>query len=252
MFFQYVKFNQSMNANKLVTVLFLLLANISTGQATTYNISAIFSDGGIQGKTLFNGQYDWNGSAVSNFSGQLTQAMWGWDETKDRYVPGSDVNGNVGAPPVLNLTYQLDGVSAPDADGDVTTSVFLLNNTNVFDGGGYATGDAWKYGLTDGNTPNENAYFTLAFNAADPTNTLTASDKIVYGDATPYGLMGPLETGFLAMTGHSVGGFGGSMGGYPVVLSIAPAAVPVPAAVWLFGTAIAGLLGVSRKRVLAA
>jgi len=112
-------------------------------------------------------------------------------------------------------------------------------------GGGYNLGDSYKYGFLDGNTPNENAYFTLSFNATDPTNTATAKDKIVYGDATPFGLMGPLLYGPLAMTGHS--GYG-SMGGAPWELSIT--AVPIPATSWLFGAAIASLIGVSRKRIL--
>jgi len=234
-----------MKTSNLLAGLLMLLANISIAQATTYNINASFSDGGIQGETQFNGQFDWNGVTVSDFSGELTQAMWGWDETKDYYVMGWDTNGNIGAPPVLDLTYQLDGISSMDDDGDVTVSVFLLNDTNVFMGGGYTQGDSLVYGYADGNTPNENAYFTLAFNVEDPTTTVTAVDKLVYGDATPFGLMG----GALAMTGHFEFG---SMGGAPFELSITPAAVPVPATVWLFGTAITGLLGVSRKRVLAA
>lgn len=248
MLFQFVTFNQGMKSTKLVTVFLLLFANISIAQATVYNIYARFSDGGIQGETLFNGQYDWDGSTVSSFRGELTQAMWAWDENNGKYDTGRDSSGNIGAPPVLDLTYQLGGLSTLDADGDVSVSVFLINDTNVYSGGGYTLGDSLIYGFNDGNTPNENAYFTLAFNAADPTNTQTALDKIVYGDGSPFGLMG----GILAMTGHSstVTGFNGSMGGLPTDLTITT--VPVPAAVWLFGSALAGMIGVSRKRIVVA
>jgi hypothetical protein len=39
------------------------------------------------------------------------------------------------------------------------------------------------------------------------------------------------------------------MGGYPIALSITEvAAVPVPAAVWLFGSALTGLIGVNRRK----
>jgi len=43
----------------------------------------------------------------------------------------------------------------------------------------------------------------------------------------------------------AVGGSGGSSGGYNI--SVSPAAVPVPGALWLFGSAMAGLIGF-RKR----
>ncbi len=244
--------NQTTKLISRLAVLVLSMTYLTIAEASVYNVSARFSDGGVQGETLFNGQFDWDGSNLSNFSGSLTQAMWAWDELKGEYASGSDSAGNIGAPPVLNLMYQLDAISAPDADGDITASLFLLNDTNVFMNGGYTTGHSMKYGFFDGNSPNENAYFTLVFNAADPANTTTALDKIVYGDATPFGLMGPLLTGPLAMTGHSntIAGTYGSMGGMPTDLNIS--AVPVPTAVWLFGTAIAGLLGVSRKRNIAA
>jgi len=232
---------QSVKSTSLVAVVLLLLTNIQISQATTYNVSADFSDGGIQGETLFNGQYDWDGITVSNFSGQLTQSMWAWDEGRNEYGTARDANGNVGAPPVVDLTYQLDGISSPDVDGDVGVSLFLLNDTNVFSGGGYTRGDSLIYGFNDGNIANENAYFTLFFNAIDPTDTQTSWNKIIYGDATPFGLMG----GALAMTGHS--DFG-SMNGFPINLEITT--VPVPAAVWLFGSAFLGMLGVSRKRTL--
>ncbi|MDT8283315.1 MAG: VPLPA-CTERM sorting domain-containing protein [Gammaproteobacteria bacterium] len=41
------------------------------------------------------------------------------------------------------------------------------------------------------------------------------------------------------------------MGGVPLSLSITPSAVPVPAAVWLFGSGLLGLVGVARRRKLA-
>lgn len=103
----------------------MLAANSSTAQASTYKVDAIFSDGGIQGQTLFNGQFDWDGSSVSNFSGGLTQAMWVWDQTKGEYTSRRGSDGSVGAAPVLDLAYQLDGTSSADGDGDVAVSVFF-------------------------------------------------------------------------------------------------------------------------------
>jgi hypothetical protein len=245
----------------------MMFANVPNAQATTYAVNANFSDGGIQGQTLFNGSFDWDGSTLSNFTGGLTQSMWAWQASSSTYLNrmtagcGPMGNGNPctlwdtdpntpdGNAPVLNLAYQLGGITAPDANGDVLATVFLKNTTDVFNGGGYDTGDKYKFGgslpAPDGNTPNMNAYFTLAFNALNPLNTLTAMSKIVYGDCTAMGLMGPMMTGNLCMTGHAGGG---SMGGAPVALTIAAAEVPVPAAAWLFGGALMSLFGANRRK----
>lgn len=222
----------------------LICAWCSGVQATTFTVSARFADGGIQQQTLFNGWFDWDGELVTNFQGNLTEALWAWNGNSYQESGTFESLAPNGQAPVLSLTYQLGPQSLPDADGDVSVSVFLLNDTNVFSGGGYATGDALKYGFLDGNTPNQNAYFTLAFNAADPVNTVTAVHKLVYADATPHGLMGPLLTGGVVMTGHADTGVGyfGSLGGVPIELSIS-APVPLPGAVWLFGV---GLLGLGR------
>lgn len=255
-----------------------LFAGASAAQATTYDVSARFFDGGIQGQTLFNGTFDWNGSTLTSFSGGLTQSMWAWNETftltnptppasaqpltaqtyinkKSGWTVADLQAAGGGQAPVLNLTYQLGSVTAPDADGDVLASVFLVNSTNVYTGGGYLTNGPMKYGsMMDGYTPNLNAFFTLAFNAADPTNTATAMGKIVYGDCTAYGLMGPMLTGNMCMTGLDSngvdsGGVFGSMGGYPTNLTIVAAPVPEADtyALLLVGIGITGLL-VRRRR----
>lgn len=227
-------------------------AGAPSAQAETYTVSARFFDGGIQGETLFNGTFNWDGSALTSFSGGLTQSMWAWDAVSNTYknmksASLADLIANGGGqPPVLNLTYQLGSITAPDANGDVLASVFLKNSTDVFSGGGYLSNGPMKYGAMDGNTPNMNAFFTLAFHATSPTNTSTALNKIVYGDATPYGLMMPMITGNMAMTGL-VGG--GSMGGYPTHLTIV--AVPEPESYVMLMAGL-GLLGLMVRRRKAA
>ena len=262
-----IKSTQATKSFFLLAASLLMFANVPNAQATTYAVSANFMDGGIQGQTLFNGSFEWDGSTLTNFTGGLTQSMWAWQASSSTYLNrmtagcGPMSNGNPcplwdtdpatpdGNPPVLNLAYQLGGITAPDANGDVLATVFLKNTTDVFNGGGYDTGDKYKFGgslpAPDGNTPNMNAYFTLAFNALNPLNTLTAMSKIVYGDCTAMGLMGPMMTGNLCMTGHAGGG---SMGGAPVALTIAAAEVPVPAAAWLFGGALMSLFGANRRK----
>jgi len=85
------------------------------------------------------------------------------------------------------------------------------------------------------------------FDELNPTNTTMTMSQMVYGDCSALGLMGSLLTGPLCMTGHSdeITGSFGSMSGAPLSLSVA--AVPLPGAVWLFGSTIIGLLGF-RKR----
>lgn len=220
-----------------------LLACASLAQATTYDVSATFADGGIQRQTVFTGSFDWNAGTqtVSNFTGLLSESMWSWDAAQATFTmtgsAGMSAAGYTqyvystsygqGDAPLLDLTHQL----AASVSGDlVTVTTFLQNSTDAVSGGGYAVtgGNATPYG-------NSNAFFTLVFNTADITNTSATLTQIVYGDFSPLGLMGPMLTGMAGMTGYDGGG---SMGGYPISLSIT--AVPVPAAAWLFGSGLTG------------
>ncbi len=229
----------------------LLAASASMAHATTYDVSAVFSDGGIQGVTQFNGSFDWNGTSVSNFTGLLSESMYGWNGsyfdsngTAAGGVNAAAYSGNVYAKPggyanneapLLNLTNQL---ASSTSGGLVTVSAFLQNSTDVVSGGGYNVtgGNAMTFG-------NNNAFFTLTFDASNPLNTTSTWSQSVYGDFTALGVMGPMLTGSVGMTGYLAGG---SMGGMPISLSVA--AVPLPAAVWLFSGALMGLFGVSRRK----
>lgn len=259
-----------MNLKSKLAAAFVLSASATMAQASTYNVSAVFSDGGMQNETTFNGSFDWDGTNVSNFSGLLSESMWGWNPTRNWTGPGGtsgtgvfDSNGtatggmaainatanyqgdiyglgtyNTNDAPLLNLTYQL----ATSTSGNlVTVTTFLKNTTDVVSGGGYyVEGDN---ALTFGNN---NAFFTLVFDKTDITNTLATSDLMVYGDFTALGMMMPMLTGPVGMTAYSTGG---SMGGFPSTLSITEvAAVPLPSAVWLFGGALLSLFGANRRK----
>jgi len=252
-----------------------LFAGASVAQATTYDVSARFYDGGIQGQTLFNGSFDWNGTTVSNFQGLLSTSMWSWDTTASNFknkkggwmdtqyldlannCPGDVCTGYAqGDPGWLNLSYQL----ASSVSGDyVTVTAFKINSTDVVKGGGY---DVWgtdatldpnnarAYGEADQSARNNNAFFTLVFDKNDPTNTSLTFDQIVYADETRFGMMGPMVTGWLGMTAHKDYGAGvGSMGGYPTNLTIT-AAVPEPETYAMFLAGL-GLMGaIARRRRL--
>lgn len=243
-------------------------------QATTYDVSARFFDGGIQGQTLFNGSFDWDGTTVSNFEGLLSSSMWAWDSAANNFknkkggfmdaqyldlannCPGDVCTGYAqGESPWLNLGYQL----ASSVSGDyVTVTTFKVNSTDVVAGGGYdvwgtnATTDpnnAYAFGMPDQNARNNNAFFTLVFNKNNPTDTSLTFNQIVYADETRFGMMGPMVTGWLGMTGHIDHGAGaGSMGGYPTNLTIT-AAVPEPEtyAMMLAGLVVIGAVATRGK-----
>jgi len=216
-----------------------LLAGAQMAQAAMYNVTGVFDEPQTgTGHTTFVGTFDWDATSntLSNLQGTMNATMY--------------PNPMHGALPDYNLTHQL----AFDYDavtGNVVASVFKENSTDVFFGGGYNAGDTMKLGavmgpMTDGFMPNENVYFTLAFNA----NTMMGMlDEMVYGDCAPGGLMGPMMTGNMCMTGHSVAkvGYAGTMDAIPASLSIS--AVPVPAAVWLFGSGLLGLVAVARRKL---
>jgi len=214
-----------------------MLAGAQMAQAALYDVTGVFIEPNtLTGNTTFIGTFDWDGTTLSGLQGTMNATMY--------------PNDNMGAVPDYILTNQL-AFSYDAGTGDVVASVFKENSTDVFFGGGYATGDTMKLGAmggADGFAPKKNVYFTLAFNA----NTMTGIvDQMVYGDCAPTGLMGPMMTGNMCMTGHSatIPGYLGTMDGEPLSLTITPSAVPVPAAVWLFGSGLLGLVGVARRKL---
>lgn len=201
----------------------VLAVSATMANAATYSVQAEFNEpmtmmGGTVGNTLFSGTFDWDGTTFSNFAGTMNSSM------------ASMVQD-------INLTYDL---STTMSGSIVTAAVFLKNTTDVFYGGGFTTGGVWKFGgrnganatgTPDGNVENNNAYFLFSFDSSTMTGI---TNSIVYGDCTANGLMVTNK----CMTGSSLGG---TMGATPLSLSIAAAPVPVPAAIWLLGSALAGM-----------
>jgi len=161
-----------MNLKTKLAASLLFAACASMAQATTYSVSADFLDGGMQGHTFFDGTFDWNGTTVSNFTGLLTESMWGWSDTGAKGA-GFYTNGTKGGmfatpaytgeiyakpggystndAPLLNLTYQLAGGTVDSNTDLVTVSTFLQNSTDVVWGGGYdvkSQNGGYAYGST--------------------------------------------------------------------------------------------------------
>jgi hypothetical protein len=174
--------------------------------------------------TTFVGSFDFNEHTgdVTKLTGTLSQAM----------------TGNTAFRP---LDYQLSSVYDA-ALGGVLVSVFHQHTTDVFLGGGFATGGMSTFG-------NQNAYVTIFVNTADPTAALTEvqTARLAYGDCTT----GSLMRGSVCMTGWVGTGddlSGGTMQGtYPVMQSITVAAVPEPET-WGMLLAGLGFVGLAVRR----
>lgn len=257
-------------------MVFAASASVAQASTSTYNVAAVFGDGGVQGQTVFNGSFDWDGTSVTNFSGLLSESMWEWNTTSTpNMFSRTMMNGSTqyetvygsagknyetgiysqGDAPLLALNYQLDN-SLAVGSGLHAVSVFLkgaagVADTRVFMDGSYDasvldvdTGENISTKFGDATTRNWNAMFTLVFDAANPLNTASVLNSMQYADCNQLGMMGQA-----CMTGVTANGLAGSMGGAPSTLSITEvAAVPVPAAAWLFGGALMSLFGASRRK----
>jgi len=236
-------------------VIGLMLANIQMVQAgvATYSVEGKFFEtmtGGIN--TDFKGTFNWDGSSLSNFSGRMNASMYGSYVEDDAYYMHT-LNQNL--------------IQSVDENGLVTATIFKENSSDVYYGGGYEGFDVGfrKYGFegttgfigipADGNIANENAFFTFVFQTDIAENIITQGlktvtdnpalvNQMIYGDCSLYGLMGKsCMAGEVTATSP--------MKATALSLNISQvSAVPVPAAVWLFASALLGLVGVNRKRTL--
>ena len=204
----------------------------------TYNVSLSFNQVVYEAShpdwdTLFTGTFSFNEHTgeVSDLQGSLTQAMTG--NTVSR-----------------QLSHQLSSVYDASLGGYVV-STFFQDSTDVFSGGGFATGGMNTFG-------NQNAYVSIFVNASDPTTALTSAqiDKLAYGDCTDGSLMGMGMSKTICMTGwvnHAKANLaGGTMQGtYPIMQTISAVPEPGAIAMALSGLALVGGLGLHRRRAQA-
>ena len=206
------------------------IAQTANAGETTYNIAERFNQvvyaSTPDRDTYFYGSFSFDDvtHTVSNLQGYLSQAMKGTDyasQTK-RF-----------------LGYQLSSVY--DATlGGFLVSTFYQNSTNVFSGGGFATGGKATFG-------NQNAYVTIFVNASNPLAALTPAQdyKLAYGDCTTGSLMGTSTcmTGWLTDTGVK----GGTMKGVDQITQNITAAVPEPETYAMLLAGL-GLMGTIARR----
>jgi hypothetical protein len=190
----------------------------------------------------------------------------------NRYGVYADIDTAKGAwsdnttpPSVAGWRHDLDtGLFKSDTGGLVTLNAtgIMQSGTNfgftIFKGMDTGTGYNHHGGWNAGNNATG---LTSASLPGGGTVGLTVANIVAYsvGGATPSNLntisfnaeAGQIYQIFLG--GYRNGAWGDTIDGYSLNISqSAVAAVPVPGAVWLFGTAMAGFLGLRRNKKLAA
>jgi len=226
----------------LFAILIFIATNISVAQASvaTYSVEGVFSEPNAY-NTIFTGSFNWDGSLLSNLQGVMNSSMVFQED-----APNLSLSNN--------LITKMDG-------SVVTASIFLNENSVVFATGGYDATEEYMFTDTIGAagvasvSNKSNAYFTFSFDTAMGSLSSTGvTTTMQYGDCTTAGMMGSFcMTAFGGATsglnGRLLGD--GTMSGFSSSLTISEvSAVPVPAAVWLFGSALLGMIGVSHRRTL--
>jgi len=224
----------------IFVALMVAITSITVAQANvTYNVEGVFFEPNAY-NTVFTGTFDWDSdtNTLSNLTGVMNSSMFFVEDDQNLTLDN-------------NLITSMSG-------SIVTSSIFLNTSSVVFATGGYdasvvgVVGDIFTWGGVAPSLNPQNAYFTFSFDTAAGVLTPTEiGSTMQYGDCTSAGMMGPF---CMTAFGDSISELGeplvgeGTMSGFSSSLTIS--AVPVPAAVWLFGSALLGILGVSRKRTL--
>ena len=209
-----------LTGNFFVLAVFLIFGQTVSAAPVTILSQQSFWDYNVTGTN-----FGPNGLASVDYAGFLAEytgasnGQAGFGNTTPPAGGATNTAWNVGDDLALQTTTTLSG----NVIGDVTLNVAIdngakvfINGTDVFfaDAGGYTT--IWEYTTTISGS---------LFNAGLNTISVLASD---YGGLTFFDMQLVAEDGIGP-----------------------PSAVPVPAAVWLFGTALFGLVGFSKRRNLA-
>lgn len=193
----------------------------------------------------------------------LTSAL-GFGSAQAAYVNVNDATGNNSQATAFNLNNYFDqsfdaNINSPGGASNVSTSFFHASVNNVQ---GNIGKDWYSFNVTSANTQ---AYFDIDFgmpnfdswlNLYDATGALMAQtddSSIEAGSVHGY-------DSFLSTVFTNPGLYFIQVARYPnsdlnpgnnytlhVSLSNPPVATPVPAAVWLFSSALMGMLGLGRK-----
>ena len=182
-------------------------------------------------------------TADSEFdTGVFNQGWWSSDASI-RFSTDDNVNYAAGGITNNFFTFDLSNIS-----GTVTGAVFNITRAQGISDSGFSYFEYDMYDvITDAATLNNNVGANLAIYDDLGSGVHYGNFEItVAGDPNEI-LMLQLNEGFISDINAAILGADQyfSIGGHR---SLPPAVVPVPAAVWLFGSGLIGLIGVARRK----
>lgn len=218
------------------------------------NDNTYFVDLGVTGSDLANSAtVDFTASGLATWLGTNSGAAW-------TIVGSINDTSEVGGPPAIGASYVDSGVVSTASTGssafttgaDAETGRVTLNNwmsliSTAFDNSENSTGSGFFVPGTDpasADSARNGAFFngaqiavgstsSLFYGQADPSNGAVLSDA---ASVSQVGTAGdPSQSAALLGSDGSISA------------NVSASAVPVPAAAWLFGSALAGLVMVRRK-----
>lgn len=196
---------------------------------------------------VVNGSFE-NGNFVQNtaFSGTMSvpvgsTAITGWTVTGNDEIAWINLNNPAG--------FQWGDLTPSDGDWFLDLTEFpagapfggVSQDINTVVGESYALSFDLGSSTDWGNVPS-----AITVNAGSTSQTFTSAQPTNTNEWTTYSLtfaaLSPITT--LSFVGAS----GSSYIGLDNVSALGASAVPIPAAIWLFGTALVGFIGFSRRR----
>jgi len=234
--------------NRILSIIppcLILTAGISTSASAALSTGSILNfDAGVattsaSGTVLVNsGSYfglDINGDGVVRAAERTAIAV------NDGLIVGTIQDASGSHPGAPNGT-ESPGIDAPWLFFENTGMHYAINPTNVLsdDGTGNATLDFSGWGLTvNAISRVDLSTGAWAGNADGVANVICGVDC---GDGDTFTL-----SYSATVPGTGLSGKGGGVG-YSLFMTGTVSAVPVPAAIWLFGSGLFGLAGVARRR----
>lgn len=214
--------------------------NNAGGASYTLDLGSVLS-------TFVDGNYSWTDTSLTSF-------LTGKDNLSWSVIAGD----NVGSAPAGELHYMSTATDATAADTALMVNDKLVPFTNV---GGYSTGVTQAMQGASQNFWIEtdsalSSFYTTTYDNWQGNATFDATEE--------WNGVGSSSMQFFSMT--TTGGTGARNNGSTTLVAFdpaiagtftlsstgltygAPSAVPVPAAVWLLGSALVGLAGVGRRR----
>ncbi len=215
---------------KLATAAVLALGISSAADAVVYDISAVLN--GSDGAFSYSG-FHYAGNAGSGVDGdgnpQTGTALIGIPQTSGSFGTYDDVSGAFDVTLATDLlgipTFSLSGFMTFDNSGYLSPSSTLEITFNTLLGD-FTTDFIFGQGVVCCNT------------STNPPNSFNNGLMTLWGNNDPAAL--DLSNSFLSKY------FADPVLGLDLRIELTP--VPVPAAVWLFGSGLLGLVGVARRK----